>query len=151
MEISEQFQKLLQHNQSTPTANNSILVKQQYCNHSYHSSGEVIIRPLRAQFSQNLAIFCYSSKTDHRKSCPARDVTCNACSKKGHIAKVCNTTKQRGNIIQQEEQQPDQECDFLDVDGDSKPDHGAIAIDMVQSFSVNFLKSQEASVFNCAL
>ena len=62
------------------------------------------------------AKFCYffgnKVSANHKQTCPARNVTCRNCSKKGHFAKCCNskvvatvevesdeTTEENGNFI----------------------------------------------------
>ncbi|XP_065182156.1 uncharacterized protein K02A2.6-like [Sycon ciliatum] len=42
--------------------------------------------------SHNLCMFC-GGKLHTRDRCPARDVTCRSCSKKGHYARVCRSSK----------------------------------------------------------
>ena len=92
---------------------------------------------------------------EHRRSCPAREATCNACKKKRHFAKVFNTTRRRVNMVQHEEVSSDQECNLIDVNGDSEPEYGVMAIDVVQINNVELLKAAEdnpgASVFSYAL
>ena len=51
--------------------------------------------------------------------------------KKGHFAKVCNTTKRRVNMVKQKYPSPDQECGFIDVNYDSEPEYGVMAVDEV--------------------
>ena len=55
---------------------------------------------------------------DRRKSCPAREVTCNLCRKRGHFAKCCNSSKRRVNLVKENEDVagPSVDCNFIDVD-----------------------------------
>ena len=111
--------------------------------HQRLAEGEVIIGLTNAQVSQNLVTsVCGNPFTlEHCRSCPAREATCNACKKKGHFAKMCKTTKRRVNMIQQEQLQLAQECDFIDVGEDSEPDYRVMAIDVVQINSVELLRA----------
>ena len=63
---------------------------------------------------------------DHRKYCPAREVTCNLCRKRGHFAKCCKLSKRRVNLVQENEDVagPSVDCNFIDVDQDSEPEYG---------------------------
>jgi transposase InsO family protein len=42
--------------------------------------------------------WCGRQPAHQRASCPAKDVTCNNCRKKGHFAKVCQSSAAAGNI-----------------------------------------------------
>jgi uncharacterized protein (DUF427 family) len=42
--------------------------------------------------------WCGRQPAHQRTSCPAKDVTCNNCLKKGHFAKVCQSSAAAGNI-----------------------------------------------------
>jgi hypothetical protein len=42
--------------------------------------------------------WCGRQPAHQRTSCPAKDVTCNNCHKKGHFAKVCQSSAAAGNI-----------------------------------------------------
>ena len=146
---SEQFQKLLPHNNATSTTTNSIRVEQkptssvqQFKNQGNSSRGGGVNRPNQRQNQNKPCYFCGNPfSLEHRRSCPAREVTCNACKKKGHFAKVCNTTKRRVNMVQIEEISLDQECNLIDVNGDSEPEYGVMAIDVVQINNVELLKA----------
>ena len=146
---SEQFQKLLPHNNATSSTTNSIRIKQEptssvqkFKNQGYSSRGGDVNRPHQRQHQNKPCYFCGNPfSLEHRRSCPARKATCNACKKKGHFAKVCNTTKRRVNMIQNEEMSTDQECNLIDVNGDSEPEYGVMAIDVVQINNIELLKS----------
>ena len=137
---SEQFQKLLPHNNTSSHNTNSIRVKQeptssaqQFKNQGTSSPGGGVNRPNQRQSQNKPCYFCgnpFSFK--HRRSCPAREATCNACKKKGHFAMVCNTTRRRVNMVQHEEVSSGQECNLIDVNGDSEPEYGVMALDVVQ-------------------
>ena len=92
---SAQFQKLLPHIQHS----NAIKVKQEPP-FSIQSSREKRNYPQNQNYRQNWrsnqgnksCYFCGNSfSPDHRKTCPARKVTCNHCRKRGHFAKCCNS------------------------------------------------------------
>ena len=146
---SEQFQKLLPHNNTTSHNTNSIRVKQeptssvqQFKNQETSSRGGGVNRLNQRQSQNKPCYFCgnpFSFK--HRRSCPAREATCNACKKKGHFAMVCNTTRRRVNMVQHEEVFFGQECNLIDVNGDSEPEYGVMALDVVQINNVEFLKA----------
>ena len=81
---------------------------------------------------------------EHRKSCPARDVTCNLCRKRGHFAKCCSSSKRRVNLVQENEDVsgPSVDCNFIDVDQDSEPENGVFLLESaVMIHSVETLKS----------
>ena len=136
---SEQFQKLLPHNNATSNTTNSIRAKQeptssvqQFKNQGNSSRGGGVNHPNQRQNQNKPCYFCGNPfSLEHRRSCPVREATCNACKKKGHFAKVCNTTKRRVNMVQNEEMSSDQECNLIDVNGDSEPEYGVMAIDVV--------------------
>ena len=137
---SEQLQKLLPHNNATSNTTNSIRVKQeptssvqQFKSQGNSSRGGDVNRPNQRQNQNKPCYFCGNPfSLEHRRSCPAREATCNACKKKGHFAKVCNTTRRRVNMVQNEEMSTNQECNLIDVNGDSEPEYGVMAIDVVQ-------------------
>ena len=59
----------------------------------------------------------------------------------GHFAKVCNTTRRRVNMVQNDEMSTDQECNLIDLNGDSEPECGVMAIEVVQINNVELLKT----------
>ena len=128
---SEQFQKLLPHNNASSNTTSSIRVKQeptssvqQFKNQGNRSRGGGVNRPNQRQNQNKSCYFCgIPFSLEHRRSCPAREATCNACKTKGHFAKVCNTTKRRVNMVQNEEMSSDQECNLIDVNGESEPEN----------------------------
>ena len=75
------------------------------------------------QVPPKLCYFCGNPfSPEHCRSCPAREATCNACKKKGQFAKICNTTKRRVSVVQQDGQQLDQEWGIVHVGDDSEPE-----------------------------
>ena len=44
-------------------------------------------------------------------------------------------------MVQNEEMSTDQECNLIDVNGDSEPEYGVMAIDVVQINNVELLKA----------
>ena len=89
--------------------------------------------------------FCGNPFTpDHRKSCPARNVTCNLCRKRGNFAKCFNLSKRRVNLVHEEEETPSPalDCGFIDVENDSEPEYGVFHLeDTVQINSIELLTS----------
>ena len=91
---STQFQKLLPHNQFL----NNFKVKQEPT-FSIQSSRRKSNYPHNQTNRQNTqgnqvnkpCYFCgHPLDPDHREFCPAREVTCNLCKKRGHFSKCCN-------------------------------------------------------------
>ena len=126
---SAQFQKLLPHNQDSNTSR----VKQEQA-FSIQLSRRKRNGPQNQANRQNnqgnqgnkLCYFCGNLfSLDHRKSCPAREVKCNLCKKRGHFAKCCNSSKRRVNLVQEEQELPSHsvDCNFLDVDYDSESEY----------------------------
>ena len=100
---SAHFQKLLPHNQDL----NTLRVKQEPVP-SIQPSRVKRNGPQNQANRQNnqgnqgnkSCYFCGNLfSLDHRKSCPARQVTCNLCKKRDHIAKCCNSSKCRVNMV----------------------------------------------------
>ena len=143
-----QFQKLLPHNQHST----GIKVKQEPTCSIQSSRGKrnypqnQTNRP-SSQNNQTSkpCYFCGNPYSpEHRKSCPARDVTCNLCRKRGHFAKCCNSSKRRVNLVQEDEDVacPSVDCNFIDVDQDSEPEYGVLQLESaVMINSVETLKS----------
>ena len=146
---SEQFQKLLPHNNAIFNITNSIRVKQeptssvqQFKNQGNCSRRGGVNRPNQRQNQNKPCYFCGNPfSLEHHRSCPASEATYNACKKKGHFAKVCNTTRRRVNMVQNEEMSTDQECNLIDVNGDTESEYGVMAIDVVQINNVELLKT----------
>ena len=57
------------------------------------ASGKANQQPSDKQGQTEKCYFCGNSRHPHIK-CPAKDVNCNICSKKGHFAKVCQSKPQ---------------------------------------------------------
>ena len=147
---SAQFQKLLPHNQHS----NAIKVKQEPTFSIQSSKGKRNYpqNQNNRQTSQNNQAnkSCYLCgnpfSPDHRKSCPAWEVTCNLCRKRGQFAKCCNSSKRRVNLVQEIEDASGSsiDCNFIDVEQDSEPEYGILQLEsavMVNSFET--LKSSE--------
>ena len=149
LENEKGARKLLPYNNTTSTNANSIRVKQeptssveQFKNQGNSSRGGGVNRPNQLQSQNKPCYFCGNPfSLEHRRSCPAREATCNASKKKGHFAKVCNTTKRRVNMVQHDEISSDQEINLIDINGDSEPEYGVMAIDVVQINNVELLKA----------
>ena len=65
--------------------------------------------------------FCgnnYSSNP--RQFCPAKNVTCKSCGKKGHFAKVCNFRKNVNNIDEESEDTAEEDYNFLTLNSESE-------------------------------
>ena len=81
---------------------------------------------------------------DHRKSCPAREVTCNLCKKREHFAKCCNSSKRRMKLVHENEEAsgPSTDCSFIDAKYDSEPELGILQLESaVRINSIELLKS----------
>ena len=147
---SEQFQKLLPHNNSSSLNANPIRTKQeptslvqQFRNQGNNGRGGGQSRSNQRQSQPKPFYFCGNPfSLEHCRSCPAREGTCNARKKKDHFAKVCNTTKRRVNMVQQDESSFDQECGFNDAGDNSEPEYGVMAVDVVQINNVELLKAE---------
>ena len=133
---SAQFQTLLSHNQHS----NGFKVKQEPTFYIQSSRRErnYSHNQNNRQTSQNnktnkSCYFCGNSfGPDHRKACPAREVTCNLCRKRGHFAKCCNLSKRRVNLAQENEgpsMGPSMDCNFIEVDQESEPEYGVLQLE----------------------
>ena len=142
------FQKLLPHNQHS----SGIKVKQEPTCSIQSSRGKRNCpqNQNNRQTSQNnqsnkSCYFCGNPYSpDHRKSCPAREVTCNLCRKRGHFAKCCNLSKRRVNLVQENEDLagPSVVCNFIDVDQGSEPEYGVLQMEFAVIInSIETLKS----------
>ena len=139
-----QFQKLLPHNQHS----NGIKVKQEptFSIQSSRGKRNYPQNQSNRQTSQNnqtnkSCYFCGNpSSTDHRKSFPAREKTCNHFRKRGHFAKRCNSS----NLVQENEDASGRsmDCNFIDVEQDSEPEYGVLQLESaVMINSIETLKS----------
>ena len=62
-----------------------------------HQGNKETVVPLSAAQSTNeLCYFC-GKRRHPRTKCPAREVDCNKCGKRGHFAKVCKSAKPINN------------------------------------------------------
>ena len=147
---SAQFQKLLPHNQFSST----IKVKQEPTFSIQSSRGKRNTpqnqsnRPNTQSNKGNKACyFCGNSfSPDHRKSCPAREVTCNLCKKRAHFAKCCNSSRRRVNLVDDSEEatDPSIDCNFIDADYDSEPEYSVLQLESaVRIDSIELLKSNK--------
>ena len=67
-----------------------------------------------------LCYFCGNKfSADHKQSCPARNVTCRNCSKKGHFAKCCNS-KNVANVEVESDEITEENCNFITSDSESE-------------------------------
>ena len=67
-----------------------------------------------------LCYFCGNRfPENHKQSCPARNVTCRICSKKGHFAKCCNS-KNVANVEVESDETTEENCNFITSDSDSE-------------------------------
>ena len=57
--------------------------------------------------------------TNHKQSCPARNVTCKNCDKKGHFAKCCNS-KNVANVEAESDETVEETCNFITSDSESE-------------------------------
>ena len=66
-----------------------------------------------------LCYFCGNRfSANHKQSCPARNVTCRNCSKKGHFAKCCNS-KDVPNAEMESDETVEENCIFITSDSES--------------------------------
>ena len=67
-----------------------------------------------------LCYFCGNRfSSNHKQSCPARNVTCRNCSKKGHFAKCCNS-KNVANVEAESDETVEENCNFITSDSESE-------------------------------
>ena len=67
-----------------------------------------------------LCYFCGNKfSANHKQSCPARNVTCRNCSKKGHFAKCCNS-KNVANVEAESDETVEENCNFITSDSESE-------------------------------
>ena len=98
---SMEFQKFLPHNKSASSSFSLPKIKQEPTSSvqsrregGQSSSRKQNIPDKKGQISFRSCYFCGNTYSPHhRKSCPARDVECLTCKKKGHFAKVYNTRR----------------------------------------------------------
>ena len=65
-------------------------------------------------------IWC-GRQSHERRFCPAKDVTCNNCHKKGHYQSVCRSKKRNANKVHEVEEDENDETFFLgEINSDSK-------------------------------
>ena len=145
---SAQFQKLLPHNQHS----NAIKFKQEPTFSIQSSRGKQNYpqNQNNRQNSQNIqgnksCYFCGNPfSPDHRKLCPAREVTCNLSKKRGHFTKCCNSSKRRVNLVHENEEAsgPSIDCNFIDAEHDREPQYGILLLETaVRINSIETLKS----------
>ena len=146
---SAQFQKLLPHNQVT-----GIKVKQEPTFSIQSSRGKRNTpqnnynrQNTQSNKSNKACYFCGNPfSLEHRKSCPAREVTCNLCEKRGHFAKCCNSSRRRVNLVDDSEAvtDPSIDCNFIDADYDSEPEYSVLQLESaVQINSIELLRSNK--------
>ena len=89
-----------------------------------------------------------------RKKCPAREVECGSSKEKGHFAKLCNSTKSRVNLLEEEDYQARlKQVDgiVIDQDLDSDPEYVVLSMEQhkkrsaVQKRSLELLKSSRGT------
>ena len=74
-----------------------------------------------------LCYFCGNRfSANHKQSCPARNVTCRNCGKKGHFAKCCNS-KNVANVEVESDETTEENCNF--VTSDSESEFAVLAVD----------------------
>ena len=56
---------------------------------------------------------------NHKQSCPARNVICRNCNKKGHFAKCCNS-KNVANVEAESDETVEENCNFITSDSESE-------------------------------
>ena len=147
---SARFQKLLPHNQFSST----IKVKQEptFSTQSSRGKRNTPQNQFNRQNTQSnkgnkACYFCGNSfSPHHRRSCVAREVTCNLCKKRGHFAKCCNSSKRRVNLVNDSEEvaDPSVDCNFIDADYDSEPEYGELQLESANRIdSIELLKSNK--------
>ena len=165
---SMEFQQILPHkmNVSSPFSLPKVKQEPTFSVQSHRGGGQFSSRKQNGsdKKDQNSSRSCYFSgntySPDHRKSCPARDVECLTCKKKGHFAKVCNS-RRRVNHVEEEEVQRCLETEIdiivLDQEDDSEPEYGVLSITPrrirhnVQICSLKLLKSNRGTLRNLSV
>ena len=59
-------------------------------------------------------------QSHERRFCPAKDITCNNCHKKGHYQSVCRSTKHNSNKVHEKEDENDEIFFLGEINSDSK-------------------------------
>ena len=147
---SAQSQKLLPHNQFS----SNIKLKQEPTFSIQSSRGkrnspqnQFNRQSTQSNKGNKACYFCGNPfSPDHRRCCPAREVTCNLCKNRGHFAKCCNSSKWRVNLVDDSEEVADPliECNFIDADYDSEPEYGVLQLESaVRIDSIELLKSNK--------
>ena len=63
-----------------------------------------------------LCYFCGKRfSSNHKQNCPARNVTCRNCFKKGHFAKCCNS-ENVANVEVESDETTKENCNFITSD-----------------------------------
>ena len=165
---SMEFQTILPHNKNNTSSFSLPKIKQEpaFSVQSRRGGGQSSSRKpnvsdKKGQSSSRSCYFCANTYSpDHRKNCPARDVECRTCKKKGHFAKVCNS-RRTVNRVEEEEVQSNLETEIdnivLDQDDDSEPEYGVLSITQrrirhtVQICSLELLKSNRGTPRNLSV
>ena len=67
-----------------------------------------------------LCYFCGNRfSANHKQTCPARNVNCRNCSKKGHFAKCCNS-KNVANVEVESDETVEENCNFITSESESE-------------------------------
>ena len=156
---SAQFQSLLFHN----TQPSSItMVKQeptfsiQSGLYSSRSRGGSAKPTSKQGYSSNYSKSCYfcgdSFSLEHRKLCPANEVACKLCKKRGHFANCYKSSKKKAKIVREDEGQTSSSIlkDYGFID---EPEHDKITVeDVIQIKASDFFSlspvNHEASAYN---
>ena len=76
--------------------------------------GQLLIISLNKKDFLNLKCYFRGRDFHKRQFCPARNATCNNCTKKGHFQAVCKFSKTvRGVLLDEQSSSSDQEISFL--------------------------------------
>ena len=84
-------------------------------NRAQNPRGKPNNRPNNTQQRDNKpCYFCGKEVSpNHKLSCPAKNVICNNCNKKGHFARCCNSRSDVGIVDDDSEITAEEECEFI--------------------------------------
>ena len=89
-------------------------------NRAQNPRGKPKNRPNNTQERDNKpCYFCGKEfSPNHKLSCPAKNLICKNCNKKGHFARCCNSRRDVGIVDDDSEITAEEECDFIASDSE---------------------------------